>query len=261
MKSHQLDTRNNYLFTYLAANLSINNQQSANAEQIINSRNLSPDYLQTSIWDLELGYARMNHLDNDAALYFDRFLKNFKGKYYVKDVLHRLSLYYYLKGDQVRAEHYRKLVLQKGSADADADKIAQKEAKNATWPDKVLLKARLLNDGGYYMDALRLLQGKRATDFSNEASRLEFTYRVGRLYDDLGRDDESIPFYKQVIVVGENRKDYYAARAALQLGYIYEQKKDARSAVYWFNRCLAMKDHDYKNSLDQRAKAGLLRNP
>ncbi len=259
MRSHQLDIKNNYLFTYLSVNLSINNQQSSNAEQIINSRNTSSEYLQTSIWDLEMGYAKMNHLSADAAIYFERFLNRFKGSYYLKDVLHRLSWYHYLKGDMVRAEQYRKLVLQKGSTDADADKVAFKEASSAIWPDKLLLSARLLNDGGYYMDALRLLQGKTQEDFS-PGNRLEFTYRVARLYDDLGRDEESMAFYQKVILLGQHQKEYYAARSALQLAYIYEVRKESKTAVYWFGRCLRMKDHDYKNSLDQRAKAGILRN-
>ncbi|MBA4166875.1 MAG: hypothetical protein H0X41_04930, partial [Chitinophagaceae bacterium] len=226
MRNHQLDTRNNHLFAYLAVNLSINNQQSGNAQQIVLSRNNSPEYLQTGIWDLELGYAKMNHVEDDAAFYLERFLHNFKGKYYVKDVMHKLSWYYYLKNDQVSAEHYRKLVLESGNAGSDADKVALKEARSGSWPDRILLRTRLLNDGGYYMEALRLLQGKRAADFTGEDNRLEFVYRVARLYDDLNRNEDALSFYKQVINAGEKKTDYYAARSALQIGYIYEQRND-----------------------------------
>ena len=259
IRQHQLDTRNNHLFTYLAVNLSINNQQSAAAEQILLSRNTSSEYLQTPIWDLELGYARLNHLDDDAAFYLERFLRNFRGRYYVKDVAQKLSWHYYLKDDQVRAEYYRRMVLERGSAESDADKAALREAKLQAWPDKTLLRVRLLNDGGYYTEALQLLQGRRATDFNDPGLRLEFLYRVGRLYDDAGYKEESVAYYKQVVATGETKKEYYAARAALQLGYIGEQRGRCDSATYWFNRCLAMKDHDYQNSLDQKAKAGIQR--
>jgi tetratricopeptide (TPR) repeat protein len=54
-------------------------------------------------------------------------------------------------------------------------------------------------------------------------------------------------------------REYYAARAALQAGYIYERRGDCSKAIAFFQQCLAMKDHDYKNSLDQRAKAGIAR--
>jgi len=79
------------------------------------------------------------------------------------------------------------------------------------------------------------------------------------LFDDLQTDDQAIVFYKEAIELGEKRKEYFAARAALQIGFIYEKNGDKASALTWFRRCLAMKDHDFKNSLDQRAKAGVAR--
>ena len=45
----------------------------------------------------------------------------------------------------------------------------------------------------------------------------------------------------------------------MQAGYIYERRSDKTRAIAYFQRCLDMKDHDYKNSLDQRAKAGIAR--
>ena len=59
--------------------------------------------------------------------------------------------------------------------------------------------------------------------------------------------------------LGENRREYYAARAALQTGYIYESKGDKKDALIFFNKVLEMKSHDYKNALDQKAKAGIER--
>ena len=52
---------------------------------------------------------------------------------------------------------------------------------------------------------------------------------------------------------------HFAARAALQTGFIFEQRGDKATAIQWFQRCMDMKDHDFKNSLDQRAKAGIAR--
>jgi hypothetical protein len=259
IKKEKLDVRNNHLLTYLAVNLSINNQQSDNARRILMERNTGPEYLPTSAWDLEMGYIAINHLDPDAAKYFERFIQVFKGRFYLKDALQKLSWHYYLQGNQKRAGYYRNEILSKGSTDTDADQQALKEARSSKWPNKLLLQARLLNDGGYHYEALRLLYGKRATDFKLAEDRLEFAYRVGRLYDDVERDEEAIGFYKHAILSGENRTEYYASRAALQIGYIYEKKKDKASALAWFQRCLKMKDHDFKNSLDQRAKAGIKR--
>ena len=98
-----------------------------------------------------------------------------------------------------------------------------------------------------------------AARFKDPAEDCEYAYRVGRIYDGLGRDSAAIGAYDKTIVIGEQLQAYYAARAALQAGYIYERRGDKTRAVAYFERCLGMKDHDYKNSLDQRAKAGIAR--
>lgn len=259
IKKEKLDVRNNHLLAYLAVNLSLNSQQSDNARRILMERNKSPEYLATSAWDLEMGYITITHLEPDAPRYFKKFIDDFKGRFYLKDALQKLSWHYYLKGDQEQAEYYRNQVLSKGSTDTDADQQALKEAQSGSWPNKLLLQARLLNDGGYHAEALRILYGKRIIDFDLVQDRLEFAYRVGRIYDDIGRDEEAIAFYKQAVLAGENSKEHYAARAALQIGYIYEQRNNNETALVWFQRCLKMKDHDFKNSIDQRAKAGIER--
>jgi len=256
---HQLDIRDNHLFAYLATHLSIGNQQSENAIKIIRERNNSTDYLQTPVWDLETGYALLNKLDPEASVYLEKYIDSFKGEFYVKDALQKLSWSYYLQGDQAKADHFRSLSLKKGTLDTEADNLAQNDALTGKWPNKVLLQARLLDDGGYFAAALQLLEGKRAIDFTLPEEKLEFLYRVARLYDDTERFDEAIVFYKQAIVSGENRKEHYAARSALQLGNIYEKRGDKDSATFWFKKCISMKDHYFKSSIDQRAKSGLAR--
>lgn len=259
VRQHQLDIKNNHLFTYLYANLCINDQRSALAQQVIKDMNRTPGYMDMPVWDMELGYASLNHLEPDAAFYLGRFLQRFKGKFYVKDVLQKLSWYYYLQGETARADSCRLLVLQKGSEEADADRQALKEARSGKWPNRALLKARLLSDGGYFSEALQGLQGLGAASFADPVDKCEYAYRLGRIYDGLGRDDEAIRAYESTIAAGVYLREYYAARAALQAGYIYERRGDKTRAVAYFQRCLDMKDHDYKNSLDQRAKSGIAR--
>jgi tetratricopeptide (TPR) repeat protein len=120
-----------------------------------------------------------------------------------------------------------------------------------------LLKARLLSDGGYFAEALQVLPV--GAQFTDPAERCEYAYRMGRVYDGLGRDSAAIGAYDKTILIGEQLTVYYAARAALQAGYICERRGDKRRALAYFERCLGMKDHDFKNSLDARAKAGIAR--
>jgi hypothetical protein len=257
--SNNIDLKNNELFAFLAANLAVNDQQSAMASAIIQGKNNSDPYLDMPVWDMEMGYVQINHLDPSAAIYLERFIQRFKGEFYLKEVLQKLSWYYYLQGDLKKAAQYRTEVLEKGNTDTEADKQALKEAKSGKWPDRVLLKARLLNDGGYYSEALQVLEGKSLSDFRLAEERTEFVYRQARIKEDMGLPEEAIPNYLTTIKLGEGQKEYFAARAALQLGCIYEKRKECPRALAYFKICLDLKDHDYKNSLDQKAKAGMAR--
>ncbi|MBG9378291.1 tetratricopeptide repeat protein [Panacibacter sp. DH6] len=256
----KLDLVNNHLLAYMAANLAINNKRTEYAKNIIINRNKSSEYLDIAIWDFEMAYVKLHHLETAEAIqYFQRFFAKFRGNFYVKDAYEKMSWCYYLQGNAQAAEQARKQVLQKGSLITDADKQAQKDAKSGVWPNNLLLKVRLLNDGGYNNEALALLHGKSAADFAKAEEKLEFAYRVGRIYDDIGRDTDAIKMYALAIQLGKDRTEYYAARAALQIGWIYERQGKKELAKQYYTQCMDMEDHDYKDSLDQKAKAGIAR--
>lgn len=257
----KLDLSDNHLFTYMAANLIKNYKQPDIAKEIILNRNKSSEYLQTPVWDFELGFDYLYHLDTKDAIYhFEKYVNTFKGKFYVKDVYQKISWAYYLQDNMAAAEAARKNILTRGGNISDADKQALKEAKNNTaWPNTLLLKVRLLNDGGYNKEALALLIGKTVNHFDKEADKVEFTYRVGRINDDLNKFEEAIYWYNKTMELGEKRPEYFAARASLQAGMILEKKGDKVSAINYYKKCLDMEEEDFKNSIDQKAKAGIAR--
>ena len=254
------DFTNNHLHAYMATNLYLNNQQSQKALQIVSNINPANTYLDLPFWQLEMGYAYLNELKLDAAKNaLQQFIIRFKGQFYVKDAFEKLSWIAYIQGDQAKANAYRSNVLSKGNDITDADKQALQNAKIGTWPHPILLRARLLSDGGYQQQALAILAGKTSKDFDNDADKTEFAYRLGRIYDLAGLPDQAIPFYTSAIEKGTNQPAYFAARAALQIGLIYEQKNNPTLAITFFNTCLEMKNHAFKNSLDQKAKTGIQR--
>ena len=259
-QQRKLDLINNHLHAYMAANLGINNKQSDYAQNIILNRKQTDEYIKTEIWDFELGFTKIYHLETQESIkYLENFLNNFKGKFYVRDAYQKLSWCYYLQGNTRLAEESRIHILNRGSTDTDADKLALKEAKLGIHPNVLLLKARLLDDGGYFTEALALLQGKKSENFLKEEEKLEFAYRMARIYDDLGREEDAIRNYQIAIRLGENRREHYAARAALQIGQIYEKRGQKALAISYYQKCLDMDDHEYKDSLDQRAKSGIAR--
>ncbi len=260
IEQRKLDLVNNHLHAFMATNLAINKQQSAYAREIIQNRNRSTDYINTGVWEFEMGFAKIYHLETqEAIIHLQNFLDGFKGKFYVRDALQKLSWCYYLQGNQVKAEEIRKQILKRGSTDAEADKQALRDARSGTWPNLLLLKARLLCDGGYINEAAGLLQGKTEDAFTTTEEKLEFAYRVARIYDDLSREDDAIRNYLIAIRIGEKRREYFAARAAWQIGQIYEKRGQKQMAITYYQKCLDMDDHEFKNSLDQRAKSGIAR--
>jgi hypothetical protein len=61
------------------------------------------------------------------------------------------------------------------------------------------------------------------------------------------------------ISVGAGRQEQFAARAALHTGKIYEALQMDKEAVAMYTRCVNMPEHDFQNSIDQQAKAGMNR--
>jgi hypothetical protein len=260
LENTDYDFTNNHLHAYMATNLYLNNQQSQKALQIAYNINPANTYLDLPFWQLEIGYANLNDLKLDAAKNaLQQFINRFKGQFYVKDAFEKLSWIAYIQGDQAKANAYRSNVLSKGNDITDADKQALQNAKKGTWPHPILLRARLLSDGGYQQQALTILAGKTSKDFDKDVDKTEFAYRLGRIYDLAGQLDQAIPFYTSAIEKGANQPAYFAARAALQIGLIYEQKNNPTLAITFFNTCLEMKNHAFKNSLDQKAKTGIQR--
>jgi hypothetical protein len=260
IESTPYDFKKNQMHAYMAANLYLNHQQSNKALNIVQQMENSDAYLPLPFWNLELGYAYINELKFDKAQKsLTDFVQNFKGKFYVKDAYERLSWIAYIQGDMKKAEAYRANVLRMGNQITDADKQAYQSAKKGGWPNPILLKARLLSDGGYQSQALNMLAGKTSNDFTADADKTEFAYRLGRIYDLMNQDELAIRFYKSAIEKGEHQPEYFAARAALQIGMIYESQRQFSKAVEYYHQCIEMKDHAFKNSLDQKAKSGIQR--
>ncbi len=255
IKTYKLDTKNNLLFAFMAANLALNNKKATIAENILAGRNMSKEYLQFPMLDYEMGDAKMKRLDYGAITYFEKYIKYSQSNFYIKDACFNIAICYYLMGKNDLADQYKRKTKNIGKMESDADKNAHKNASKP-FPQRELLKARLLNDGGNNEQALQILLG--AKDLNTE-NQLEYYYRLARVYDELHDYDKAIANYAKTIDLGSSSTEYFAARAALQAGYIYEKKGNKTEALRYFNITLNLEDHDYKNSLDQRAKSGINR--
>jgi len=146
-----------------------------------------------------------------------------------------------------------------GDAVSDEDKSAYADAKSGRKPHKKLLKARLLFDGAYYNDALEVLNQIDKASLINEWYRVEFHYRKGRILDEMDRIQEAKEAYMLTILKGRELPTFFCPNACIKLGYIYEREGNKERASHYYDKALDYNNHEYKNSIDAEAKAGLNR--
>ncbi len=253
------DYKTDLLANFVRGHMAVKNGYNDVAIETFKLAPKSEGYMKFYYIEYLLGMCKMDRLDPDANIPLEKFIKEFQGRNYLKDAYQKLGWYYLLKNDDTNYKYNLSLCKLKGAELTDSDKQAQVESESGVAPNPFLLKVRLQQDGGYYDKALALLVGKSTDDFLAIKDKIEFTYRAARIYHEKGEIDKAIQFYHSTITRGEKYPYYFAANAALQLGLIYEEQGLKEKASEYFHKCLAMKNTDYKNSLDQKAKAGLNR--
>jgi tetratricopeptide (TPR) repeat protein len=207
-----------------------------------------------------LGDLRLARLDQDADIHFMNYLRIFKGDNYVSAAHGKLG-WHALVVKQNKQDYQRHLTkaLETDRGLTDEDKAMRKEAVSGRVPSEVLLRARLLFDGGYHERALEELMGASASSFPTKEDRLERDYRLARIHHSLGNQQEAISMYQSTMREGAESTRYFAANAALQLGLLFEQKGEKQRAREAFVACSSFKNTEYRDSINQKAKAGLNR--
>ncbi|WP_020604137.1 tetratricopeptide repeat protein [Spirosoma spitsbergense] len=203
-----------------------------------------------------------------ASLHFNQFLHAYRGQNFLKDTYYKLFLCHWLASPQntrssdTIARNLLQKVLSVGRTTVESDKVAQKFAesslKNAPASgQKILMQARLASDGGFTDQALTYLRPYSEASFSTTAERAEYNYRMGRIYQRRENPDSAISYLARALTLSETDQLSFGATAALQLGYIYQQKNDRARAQSFFQKALTFRHHEYKNSVDNKAKAGI----
>ncbi|MCE2733165.1 MAG: hypothetical protein LW821_07345 [Flammeovirgaceae bacterium] len=195
--------------------------------------------------------------DVEAAAWFIRFHQQYKGTNLVKDAYFKTGLSYWLLNQNSIAKRYFTLAAENGVAHTEADKYAEKALSTIQESDKTLWRIRLFTDGGYFTKAKELVESKNENDFIALKNQVEFYYRKARLFDKLKEPISAEKFYLQTITKAGKNSWYFAPNACLQLGYHYKSMNQIEKACLYFNQALSYDKHEYKNSIDSKAKAAL----
>ncbi len=254
------EVRSSPLLKHAFAKILIYTGDNDKAIELLTSYN--PDTTEYPFYYLEYltARAKLNRLDKDTYKYLFSFLQNFDGMFYIKSGYQKLAWYYLVSGDTDKYREYIGKVLIYGTEIIDDDKQAQHEAKSGILPNIKLLKARLLFDGGYYSDAMKILVDiDKETELKCFRDSLEYTYRLARIYHRTGKIKEAILSYKRTYELGSGENFYFAANSALKLGEIFEKANNYSHAENYYKKCLKLNYSEYKNSIDRDAKRGLNR--
>ena len=252
--------KTNPLLRFSLAKISIQNGLNDDAINLLTNSPKENQYYPFYLNDYLTGIAKMNRLDKDAYQYFFNFIEKSPSKNYIKASFQHIAWFYLLNNDVKRYKDYMQRVLKSGESNIEIDKLAQRDAESSDIPNIILLKARLLCDGGYYQQALSLLQDNaKKLNLKTKKDSLEFSYRYARIYHEWDKIDYAYSFYERTIREGANQPYYFAANASLQLGLIYENKKEYRTARLYYNRCISLNPKEYKESIHHKAKVGLAR--
>lgn len=137
------------------------------------------------------GKALLQRGDENAKDVIYEFVDRFNGRHFIKDAYQKLAWYELITTENIIGyKKYMELVEAQGVAVLEDDQQALTEAKNAVVPHPMLLKGRLLFDGGYYQEALEYLLSKQIYFEDNGRFKQEFTYRLGRIYQELGKTEK-----------------------------------------------------------------------
>jgi len=112
-------------------------------------------------------------------------------------------------------------------------------------------------DGGYFEKANHILESLGPEDVPSQRDQVEYNYRKARLAHKLNDLETATKYYKQSITLSGDQPWYYAPNACLQLGYLAWDQGDAVLARDYFNQALSYNKHEYKNSIDSKAKSAI----
>jgi Tetratricopeptide repeat len=259
MNNKKLNPAKNPLAGFAQANVAMRTGRNDEAITILQKMPDGAEYHPFHFKNYMLGVAKLNRLDKDANTYLEQYVNQFYGSYNIKEAWQKLGWHKLINGDEAGYRACMQQCINKGKDNHEPDKAALREAKSGELPDILLLKGRLLFDGGYHEKAWQTLSGQEKNYPTGSKFHLEYTYRMGRIAHKAGKNDAAKKYYTQTIEQGRSLPWLYACNASLQLGLLHEKLKESTQAKAAYQTCLSISPKDYSASLHMKAKAGLNR--
>ena len=253
----------NLLLHFFGATVSLKDGRGEQAFAFIENRPSGSEYLPMPF----LNYLKAEILlqkgrYQDAKPLYQTFLNQYGGVNFIKDTYLKLFLCDWLANKDPDIQAFIDKIKTVGNANVESDKaalkFAERLANNQVLPSqKILLRARFACDGGFTEAAQFALKNVSENSFKTTSEKAEFQYRTGRILQRSHQEDRAIEPFERAIILCQDSNLSFGATSALQLGYIYKLKKQREKANYYFQMALSWLKHEYKNSVDNKARAAL----
>lgn len=248
----------NRLLLFLGINLLVKNSQSEEALHLIQTLDQYPQGLQMYYIEYLRGEILLQRGDYSQAIQaYQKFISGYKSQSFKKDSYFKIALCYWLQNKPDLAWQNFEKAKKTGKDVAEPDRYAARQLEENKFPNAKILKVRFFTDGGYYKEAKEVLHTILPSDLVTLKEQTEFYYRKARLSHKTGEISAAKLFYNQTIDMSSDNPWYFAPNSALNLGYIAQSQKDNLTAKRYFEKALSYKRHEYKNSIDSKAKSAL----
>ncbi len=258
LKEYYEKDSSNSILTYLLAVFLIKNSRSDEALSIINSTSSN-----STLYDIPFIYYHIGEIYLQKGGYqnaidsYQKFLQEFTGNNLIKDAHYKIALAFWLLNERANAITYADLARNRGITETEADKHANRQLNYDQLPNQIILKIRLLTDGGYYDEAKDVISKVDHNQFIELKDKVEFTYRIARLAHKTNDLETATAEYLETVDKAAGSQWYFAPNSCLQLGYIYLKMNEKEKAKFFFEKASEYKKHEYKSSIDNKAKIAL----
>jgi len=187
------------------------------------------------------GKVTLNRLAPDADIYLKKFISSSRSKNFKRETCCRLSDYYLINSNTEMFHYFRQQMNNYAKATTDRDREADVEINRSYLPNRELLKARYLVQGGYYSEADSILRKIRREEFSIKGYQNEYYLLKAKVEYGSNLMSEALRNCDKAIAGGKKCKEHYAAEAALLAGDILIKNGDREKATDYYKMALEIK--------------------
>lgn len=248
------DYATNMMSNYLRGYTGMRTAQKEEAINVLQSRPKSSDYEPFAALEYYYALCKLYRLDADADIYFKHFISVNKNKVLTKEAYKRLSWFYLVNNDEEKFRIYYGMMKRYGGSQNEDDKNLQREISANTPHDVIVLKSRLLADGGYYPKAEETIRLRPVDQFASEYQRLEYYFRYARILQEQNKFSKATEYYQLVIKNSPDNTPYhFAPFANVYVGQIYLKLGFTQMAKTYFVNAAKYKKAEYIETAEIRA--------